>query len=61
MSMKEEKKNIEVIGIIDYDLDDSGNVIQEYNRKYKIFLNFFESLSFWYIQSIEHNQVIKYF
>ena len=31
MSMKEEKKNIEVIGIIDNDVYDSGNAIQEYN------------------------------
>ena len=35
MSMKEGEKNIEVIGIIDDDVDDLGNVIQEYNRKYK--------------------------
>lgn len=33
MSMKEEENNIEVIGIIDYDVDNSVNEIQEYNRK----------------------------
>ena len=33
--MKEERKNREVIGIIDYDVDDLGNAIQEYNLKYK--------------------------
>ena len=31
MSMKEEDRNREVIGVIDYDVDDSGNAIQEYN------------------------------
>ena len=31
--MKEEENNIEVIGIIDYDVDNSVNEIQEYNRK----------------------------
>ena len=36
MSMEEENNNREVIGIIDYGVDDSGNAIQEYNRKYKI-------------------------
>ena len=31
VSMKEEEKNREVIGIIDDDVDYSGNAIQEYN------------------------------
>ena len=35
MSTKEEENNREVIGIIDDDVDDLGNTIQEYNRKYK--------------------------
>ena len=35
MSVKEDKKNREVIGIIDDDVDDSKNAIEEYNRKYK--------------------------
>ena len=34
--MKEEENNREVIGIIDNDVYDSGNAIQDYNRKYKI-------------------------
>ena len=33
MSMKEEEKNREIIGIIYYDVDDLVNAIQEYNRK----------------------------
>ena len=36
MSVKEEEKNREVIGIIYNGVDDLGNAIQEYNRKYKI-------------------------
>ena len=36
MSMTEEEKNREVIGVIDNDVDDFGNAIQEYNRKFKI-------------------------
>ena len=35
MSVKEEEKNREAIGIIDDDVDDSGNTIQEYNQKFK--------------------------
>ena len=35
MSIKEEENNMEVIGLIDDDVDDLGNVIQEYNQKYK--------------------------
>ena len=35
MSMKEEEKNRKVIGIIENYVDDLGNAIQEYNRKYK--------------------------
>ena len=31
MSMKEEEKNREVIGIIDNDVDDLDNAIQDYN------------------------------
>ena len=34
--MKYKEKNREVIGIIDGDVDYSGNKIQEYNQKYKI-------------------------
>ena len=36
MSTKEEWNNREVIGIIENDVDDSGNAIKEYIRKYKI-------------------------
>ena len=35
MSIKEEEKNREFIGIIDNDVYDLSNAIQEYNRKYK--------------------------
>ena len=35
MSVKEEEKNREAIGIIDDDVYYSGNAIQEYNRKFK--------------------------
>ena len=38
MSMKEQDKNIGVIRMIDYDVDDLRNAIQEYNEKYKIIL-----------------------
>ena len=37
MSMKEADNKIEVIGIIDYNVDDLGNAIQEYNLNNKIF------------------------
>ena len=35
MSMKEEEKNREVSGIIDDDQDDLGNLLPEYNKKFK--------------------------
>ena len=35
ISMNEGENNREVIGMIDNDIDDLGNAIQEYNRKYK--------------------------
>ena len=35
MSVEEEENNREVIGVIDDDVDEMGNVIQDYNRKYK--------------------------
>ena len=34
--MKVEENNREVIGVIDNDVDDSVNLIQEYNQKFKI-------------------------
>ena len=37
VSMKEEENNREVIVIMENDVYDSGNAIQEYNRKFKIF------------------------
>ena len=36
MSMWEEDRNWEIIGIIDNDVDDLDNKIQEYNEKFKI-------------------------
>ena len=36
ISMKEEENNREVTGVVDNDVDDSGNSIQEYNLKYRI-------------------------
>ena len=36
MSIKEEEKNREVIGIIDDSLEYPGNKIQEYNRNFKM-------------------------
>ena len=36
MSMKEEEKNREAIGLFDNDVDDSGNAILEYKQKSKI-------------------------
>ena len=36
MSVKEEEKNMEFIGIIDNDVDDLGNAIQDYNQNLKI-------------------------
>ena len=36
MSVKEEENNIQVLGIIDNDEDDLGNMIEEYNQKFKI-------------------------
>ena len=35
MAMKQEEKNREVVGIIDDDEDTEGNVLPEYNRKFK--------------------------
>ena len=37
MFMKEEGNNVEVVGIIDNDVYDSGNVIQNYNKSLKEF------------------------
>ena len=37
ISMKEADNKMEVIGIIDYNVDDLGNAIQEYNLNNKIF------------------------
>ena len=36
ISMKEEENIREITGVIDNDVDDSGNAIQEYNLKCKI-------------------------
>ena len=35
MSVREEETNTEFIGILEYDVDHLGNVIQDYNQNFK--------------------------